>query len=736
MKINLPIAAKRSQKMPLNNVHVGTTDFFRPFVNYYLETVPKDKINANIKQFVQAYPLVGANLGQYKHNTYAFHVPYRCVMRDFNDFVVHNEVEFYGVDSKLVNLRNLQIGYRSTTPLITRTDLFYALLGFRPLDGVFTDESVMMPFDIQSSFVIEVEENRYYSENLLWKKYISDALVENWDIQISQSDYSVQSESFGGNPLFNCITIINSQDYERVLANSSSNFDSEIESLEQFKRYFDLVGKMRVKIGTGFDYFWVCINFSPYGRYVYQLLESIGYVITFGGYFNFIPSSSGSSSGVVGADYVGESQNIDVSIGGSTLNYSALPLMSLYKVFVDWFVPTKFRNRYDVMLQELYKFQYPFRPYSELGRYFYPFPLIREVLLYTSYSSDYFTDAFRYPNGSNSGESSDLTFSDFTLSLEVQQNLSATQDNSFGNYFNTAYSTTDGLGPGDNVTSPLTSYALRALNALNNFVRRNQIVGYKTIDRYLARYGVKLDPSQSYRSVLISSSQEDVVPLNVMSQSDNTSSSDATPETQQSLLGGRASNLIFSHSSNIQYDNADEFGMFLVVSTLVPKVGYVDGIDRQILHTTYDSFYQGEFDSLGVQPILKGEIFNRFNFSDIDKGNEIFGFTRRYSDYKYKQDKLTGDFIFPSRNAFLDSLHTFRRFVTEPDSINNRFLIGDNSEYDRIFVMTTDEYDHFQTASYNDVTVFRCVDSASDVSDITDGYGDVEVHEGGNNVLH
>lgn len=734
MKVKLPLAVKASQKMPLRNTHVGSTDFFRPFVNYYLETVPKDKIRANIKQFVQAYPLAGANLGQYKHNMYGFYVPYRTVMRDFNDFIVHNEVEYYGTYDTLANTRQIQVGYRPSTPLVTRTDLFYAFMGFQPTNDVYLQEMSSLYINLQQGTAYGIEgdfDNDWFNE-------LSQFLY-SYGIQLAQAPHLFSLQTFAGNPLFKNFIILTPGEMESI---ENSGFMSGVDGFEQFKRRFDVIGTIQVA-GQSPSSFYICVNFTPYGRYVYQLLESIGYVITFGGYFSFVQSEDSPSEGFLVANYTWEQSAQGTSVVGGRLNYSALPLMSLYKVFIDWFVPTKFRNRYDIMMQELYKFQYPFRPYIEMGRGYLPFPLIREVLLYTSYQSDYFTDAYLYPNGSNSGESSDITLPDITLGSYANDG-SPIVAQPFTNEIQNGVPNTPVLGSSDSgnvvdMGSPvslISSYALRALNALNNFVRRNQIVGYKTIDRYLAHYGVKLNPAQSYRSILIGSHTEDIIPLNVMSQSDNSSDQDATPETQQSLLGGRASNLIFSHNSKFEYDSADEFGMFLVISTLTPKVGYVDGLDRMILHTTYDSFYQPDFDSLGVQPIIKGELFNRWHYG-TDRGNEVFGFTQRYADYKYKQDKLTGDFIFPTRNAFLDSLHTFRRFVTEPDSINNRFLIGDNAEYDRIFVMTTDEYDHFQTVSYNDVTAFRHNESNEDVNDIKDnGRGTIMVHEGGNNILH
>lgn len=698
-KINLPIAAKDSQKISLSNRHIGTTDFFRPFLNYAIETVAKDKIKANIKTFVQGYPLAGANLGQFTHSVHAFFNPFRTVMTDWVNFIAENECRYYDVDNSTseyingTNVNSLVVGKRKSVPLISRTDIFYLFLSnLQRFDPSYYSETRAEMFYIQNN-----PSTIYDSPINIIKSPLVHAYVANYHNSAAFENYSLQQD---------------------ILDTSSGE---DIVLVPQGSK-FDIVGNVHITTDNRTGH--IGLFLTPYGRLVYQLMRSIGYKSSFGGFFQDSHEITGNGWTALQADYRRE------SLDTSHLNvFSALPLMSLYKIFIDWYIPSKFRNNYDVQLQVMSMLQYPFREMHNIDDFHLtrPYPLLQEVILYTSYANDYFTNAFLYPNGSNDGDASDIVLKDITL---INSNGETSYNNyvqSLGandNYFNTPYLNGDAEVPDNWQVGSLTQYALRALRALNNYVRRNQIVGYRSIDRILARWGVKLDYTQTNRSVLIASNSSDFFPETVMSHTDSHSDAVATPESQQALLGGRSSNLIFGTDLHVDFDT-NEVGLFIVLSSVYPKVGYVQGIDRMVIHKELTDFYVPEFDSLGVQPILFDELFGDSTHTQTNRSGSIFGYTARYADYKYKQDDLSGDFILPSRNAFLESLHTFRLFNKDnaPTSINNQFLIGNGAEYDRIFAMYTDEYDHLQVASYNDVNVYRHVDSAADVRDITDGSG-------------
>lgn len=687
-KINLPIAAKDSQKIDLSNRHIGTTDFFRPFLNYALETVPKDKLRVNIDVAVQGYPLAGPNLGQFKHHLNSFFVPFRTIMSDWVNFIDEADCRYFnyftspgsGGEPAGANGTNLIVGKRQLAPQISRTDLFYLF------------------FPMWTSFELSDVEG----SDGVWSRNNAFPLSEVNATGITSFDFSHMESPF-------------------VL-----NMFVSHERLSIVNGRYDVIGDMYfTDQPSGANHLFIGLTLTPLGRLVYQLIRSLGLKIPFGGFFKV--SSENEDFAI--ADFAresGDTQHIE--------SVSCLPILALYKCFIDWYVPSKFKNDYDQMLQTMSMLQYPFRAQTSFNDFHVhkPYPLLYEVILYTQYPNDYFTNAFLYPNGSNSGDSSVIELKDITALESPRNFVNQLPDNP-----NTVFLSDDGTG--ESSPTALTSYALRALRALNNYVRRNQIVGYRAVDRFLARFGAKLDYTQTNRSIHIAGNTVEVFPKVVVAQADNYDGSEPSPEQQQALLGGKAANILFGNSLKHDFET-NEQGIFLVLSSVTPKVGYVQGLDRMFLHKKIDDFYIPEFDSLGVQPILKDELFSDVPVTSdnlsVNESGKIFGYTTRYADYKYKQDMISGDFELRGRNAFLESLHTFRMFDRYPDSINNEFLIGNGAEYDRIFMMSDSSYDHLQVVSMNKVDVFRHVDSAADVKDITDGSGQYYNTEiGGNHSL-
>ena len=108
--------------------------------------------------------------------------------------------------------------------------------------------------------------------------------------------------------------------------------------------------------------------------------------------------------------------------------------------------------------------------------------------------SDYFTSAWQQPTSPNSGEYSAITLQIAQPQTTIGQ--SATSIITAGNAELNGIAkgtpliniTPDGMG-----TSQLTDYGLRTLKKLTDYMARNQFVGSSEIDRYLARYGVRLD---------------------------------------------------------------------------------------------------------------------------------------------------------------------------------------------------------------------------------------------------
>lgn len=259
--------------------------------------------------------------------------------------------------------------------------------------------------------------------------------------------------------------------------------------------------------------------------------------------------------------------------------------------------------------------------------------------------------------------------------------------------------------------SGFTQYALDALKSLTDFVKRHQLVGSRALDRFYARFGKSLSAEKLNRSVYIGA---DNIPLqfgDVFS----------TANTDSARLGDYAGKgLAYGGNEKFEY-NTDEYGMFIIVNSIVPKVNYYGGQDRVTLHVNPLDFWTPEFDQLGVQAMSKAEVFSpmgneEYNFagdlvldrlaqwSNPDLTDTIFGFTPRYSEYKVGRDRLTGDYrMFDSAGDTSDAWHLFRNPLLQTNGgsaqtfvHDHRFVQGyDYQQYNRIFYNTDTDFDKF-----------------------------------------
>ena len=118
-----------------------------------------------------------------------------------------------------------------------------------------------------------------------------------------------------------------------------------------------------------------------------------------------------------------------------------------------------------------------------------------------------------------------------------------------------------------------------------------------------------------------------------------------------------------------------EHGIFMSLMSVLPSTMYTTGLERYLIKTSPDEFYQREIASLvPMQEIWKKELYSH-------APDEIFGFIDRYDEYRYGYSTIAGDF-----RDTLDYWHLGRRF-TESPVLNGDFVRSTPSK--RIFAEQT-----------------------------------------------
>lgn len=109
-------------------------------------------------------------------------------------------------------------------------------------------------------------------------------------------------------------------------------------------------------------------------------------------------------------------------------------------------------------------------------------------------------------------------------------------------------------------------------------------------------------------------------------------------------VGDMAGHGISVGKSNRFTYRCQEHGYVIGILSVMPQTAYQQGIERLWSRRTKFDFAWPELARLGEQEIISKEVFYSFNVNDDDENVEIFGYTPRYSEYKFKNDRVCGEF--------------------------------------------------------------------------------------------
>lgn len=410
------------------------------------------------------------------------------------------------------------------------------------------------------------------------------------------------------------------------------------------------------------------ITLNQQGRRVKKTLESLGYKV--------YPKKS-----VAAGTYPNVPE----------LRWSAMPLLSVAKVYVDWYINSAYGILYEdaLWIQRMLNNVNP----SSIDIQAPEVVRLLNFIVMANYDSDYFVSAWDNPVSPNpTAFISNIVLPDVSMNdVYSSAKPGVYNGTAFGNTDNTPaiVSLTLANAAVSPAVSRLTDYALTALKSLTDYMKRHQMVGVHAFDRYLARFGKGLSDEQLRRSKYLGAHKGSIQFGDIMQ---------TTSDVESGLGLGKFAGKGISYDKGVFEYTTNEYGYIILISSIIPSVGYYQGIDRNILHTNKLDFWTPELDNLGVQTINANELYIPYDGSSnmINTYSYTFGFTPRYSEYKFSKDRLTGDFTVPSLNwnGDLDAWHFMRKFddtsfAGDPSNVvhSKDFVNGaiDGEQYNRIF---------------------------------------------------
>lgn len=178
--------------------------------------------------------------------------------------------------------------------------------------------------------------------------------------------------------------------------------------------------------------------------------------------------------------------------------------------------------------------------------------------------------------------------------------------------------------------------SLRAANAIQHFLEVNNYAGDRYGDQIRAQFGIYPSDATTQRAIYLGSVSVPVYTKSVYAQSevDPSSIEGRNPFGTVGTKFGNAQGV--GSGSLVDNFTASEHGQLFVIFSLVPHAFYGTGTHKRNFRTEIGDFAFPNLAGVGDESISKSEL-------SADPGSSAtFGYTQRYSSYKFKNDAVHG----------------------------------------------------------------------------------------------
>ena len=401
------------------------------------------------------------------------------------------------------------------------------------------------------------------------------------------------------------------------------------------------------------------------GRRIYNILMSLGYNFTFD------------------------------DVKNPNAKYSLLPLIAFCKVYLDWYVPSKYwtTDANIIWLRQFVNIDYDnLAGVSKL--YLSNGSILRDALVKlfsidfsVFFTQDYFTNCLFEPFGNDSTMQS---WSDVEPSLDAGAVDGFNQVDADGSYgAKVTQSTTD--------HDLLTAFDMKTVGQLQKIINKGMVIDQKVQDYLRVTFGIEPSTDALRISKYVGSFADTIKVGDVMSNADTMSANGNTG----AVLGQFAGRGLGYQQGHFTFSAGANYGLVLVLQDIVPTPFYFQGLPNYVTAIDRLDFFTPEFDSLCSAPVPIQRLFNDQVLKHYDT---VFGYLPQYSEYKVGHDVLSGNFRLHSVNADLSPWYQSRSLdhLNTPDgSVPLDLRIS--SQFSK--ALWSSEYNNFNSIFYQDGSV-------------------------------
>lgn len=204
---------------------------------------------------------------------------------------------------------------------------------------------------------------------------------------------------------------------------------------------------------------------------------------------------------------------------------------------------------------------------------------------------------------------------------------------------------------GENVETTINDFR-RAL-AVQQWMEANARGGGRYVEQILGHFDVQVPDYRLARSEYLGGGKQPVQISEVL----RTAGDNANDEYVGDMSGKGIS---VGRTNRFSY-RCEEHGWIVGFLSVTMRTAYFQGIPKMWSRPTKFDYGWPELANLGEQEILQKELFYTFDDNDDAAQQLLFGYTPRYSEYKFLNDRVAGDF-----RDNLGFWHLARRFTVRP----------------------------------------------------------------------
>lgn len=182
--------------------------------------------------------------------------------------------------------------------------------------------------------------------------------------------------------------------------------------------------------------------------------------------------------------------------------------------------------------------------------------------------------------------------------------------------------------------SEVTINDLRRSIAIQGWLENNARGGGRYVEQIQSHFNQRVPDFRLQRAEYLGGGKQPVQISEVLS----------TAEGETVPVGDMAGHGISVGKSNRFTYKCQEHGFVMGIISIMPQTAYSQGIDRMWSRTSRFDYGWPELARLGEQEIKGKEVYFDFDDAEEDANQETFGYIPRYSEYKFKNDRIAGDF--------------------------------------------------------------------------------------------